>query len=234
MKVPGPLILLGGDGQGARRRRPNLLLQAVVEMAGVPRPAVAYVGAASGDDPDYFAWTATALHDAGAGTVTLAPTTGHALHRDAVRTQLAAADLVYMSGGDVEDGMRVLTAAGLAAFLRDLHAAGKPFAAVSAGSILLGREWVRWTDPDDESTAARFPCLGIAPLVCDTHAEDDDWEELRRLLELQGDGAAGCGIPSGGALRVAPDGAVSALLRPLTRLANRRARIRRLPDLAPA
>lgn len=234
MSSPGSLVLLAGGGPGSRRRGPDPLLAAVMAAAGKPRPVIAYVGAANGDDPDFFAWTAAALRAAGAGEVRAALSAGHGPQGRSVRTLLAAADLVFMSGGDVEAGMRVLDAAGLAAFLRELHAAGKPFAGLSAGSIMLGREWVHWPDPDNDASAVRFPCLDLAPLVCDTHAEDDGWPELLRLLELQGAGAAGYGIPAGGGLRAAADGTVSALRLPLVRFANRRGRIERLPDLPPA
>ena len=50
---------------------------------------------------------------------------------------------------------------------------------------MLSRQWIAWSDPDDDATAAPFDCLGFAPLLCDTHAEEDDWNELRALLEFQ-------------------------------------------------
>jgi len=48
---------------------------------------------------------------------------------------------------------------------------------------MLSKEWIRWRDPDDDATAEFFPCLGIAPLICDTHGEQDGWEELQALFK---------------------------------------------------
>ena len=229
------LILLAGGGFGARRRSPDPLLTSVLALCAKSHPEVVCVAAASGDDARYFAWTAAALREAGAGAVRLVRLTGRrAARAERAREQLAAADLVFVSGGDVEAGMQLLTRLRLVGFLRKLYAAGKPFAGVSAGSILLGRNWIRWADPENDASAGLFPCLGLAPLVCDTHAEADAWAELRRLLELQGPGAAGYGLPAGGGLRVQPDGSLEALDLPVTRMANREGTVKLLPKLRPA
>ncbi len=92
--------------------------------------------------------------------------------------------MVFISGGDVEAGMEVLEERQILPFLRELFERGKPFFGSSAGSIMLGRQWVRWEDPDDDATANLFPCMGFAPIVCDTHGEAEGWEELRALLRL--------------------------------------------------
>lgn len=78
-----------------------------------------------------------------------------------------------------------------------------------------------------------FPCLGFAPILCDTHAEADDWEELKALLGLSVSGTVGFGIPSGGALCVAPDGTVTAIGKPASRFEVRNGRIKALPPLPP-
>jgi len=106
--------------------------------------------------------------------------------------------------------MRVLDLARFPPFLAELRAAGKPFFGVSAGSIMLARSWVRWSDPRDDATAELFPCLGLAPVLCDTHGEADGWEELRTLQRLAPSGSVSYGIVSGSALVVWPDGKISA------------------------
>ena len=110
--------------------------------------------------------------------------------------------IVCVSGGDVEAGMQVLAETGAGRHLRRLHRAGKPFFGISAGSIMLARQWVRWRDPDNDASAETFSCLGIAPVLCDTHGEGDDWAELKALLALCPVGATGYGIVSGSALVV--------------------------------
>jgi hypothetical protein len=63
---------------------------------------------------------------------------------------------------------------------------------------MLGARWVRWDVPDDDNTAELFDCLGIIPVTFDTHAEDEDWIELKTVLRLSGDGSRGYGLPRGG------------------------------------
>ena len=144
------------------------------------------------------------LKKAGAGHVLLAPLCGRRADPEKARKVLSDSDVVFVSGGDVEEGMEVLRRARIARFLRALHRAGKPFLGVSAGSIMLSRLWVRWRDPNDDRSAELFPCLGLAPVLCDTHGEADGWEELKALLALSPTGSLGYGIASGTALVVGP------------------------------
>ena len=141
--------------------------------------------------------------------------------------------MVFMSGGDVELGMRRVAEIGIAPFLRQLHRDGKPFFGASAGSIMLGRSWVRWDDPDDDATAKTFSCLGLADVICDTHAEDDEWVELKTALRLNGAGV-GYGIPRGSALRVDGDGGLVAIGKPVVRFERRNGDVVPLAPIAPA
>jgi hypothetical protein len=96
---------------------------------------------------------------------------------------------------------------------------------------MLARSWVRWADPYNDASAEVFPCLGFAPILCDTHAEADGWEELKVLLRLSASGTIGFGIPSGGALYVAQDGTVTAIGKPAPRFEIRSGRIKTLAPL---
>jgi cyanophycinase-like exopeptidase len=142
----------------------------------------------------------------GSGKVTLAPTVRRFERRSFEKT-CEGAEAVYISGGDVEEGMRVVARRRLAPFLSDLYRGGKLIFGVSAGSIMLARAWVRWEDEDD-SVGRLFLCLGIADILCDTHGEKERWGELRTLLRLSPDSSIGYGIRAGSAIRVDPDGTV--------------------------
>jgi cyanophycinase-like exopeptidase len=232
MESVNPIYLLAG-GPGAARRGPDPLLERVFAVARQAAPSIAYVGAASDDDAGFFKWIAARFRSAGSGPVRLAPLASPRADLDEARSILQAADLVYMTGGDVEAGMHILQERKMDGFLHQLHASGKPFFGLSAGSIMLARAWVRWADPDNDATAEAFPCLGFAPILCDTHAEADDWEELKVLLGLSVSGTVGFGIPSGGALCVAQDGTVAAIGKPAPRFEVRNGRIRTLAPLPP-
>lgn len=226
-RAGGDIVLIAGD-PGRRGRGRDPLLAAVLRRLGVPRPEVAYVGAASRDSRVFFLLIAALLKRAGAGPVRRVPLAGRRAVPAGARRLLEQAGVIFISGGDVELGMGVLERSGAAGLLRELHLAGKPFMGISAGSIMLADGWVRWANAEDDSTAERFPCLGLAPLLCDTHAEGEDWEELKALLRLTG-APFGYGIPSGAALHVAPGGAVTALGAPVRRVTL----AARLPDLVP-
>lgn len=193
------------------RRGADLLLQKALQLAGTVRPSVAYVGAASGDNAMFRTMIARQLRKAGAGDVNLAPLCGsRADPRKAMRV-IENCHIVFISGGDVEAGMNVLGEKGVIDFLRDQYQEGKPFFGLSAGSIMLSNSWVRWSDSDDDSSAELFPCLGIARIYCDTHGEEDGWEELKVLAQLVPAASVSYGIASGTALTVNPDASVRAL-----------------------
>ncbi len=206
-----PLFLIPGGRSALKRRGPDPLVAAALASAGVSRPRVAYLGAASGDNAAFRLMIGGMLKKAGASSVALAPLCGKRADPEKARNVLTDCDVVFVSGGDVEEGMRVLRETRMTRFLRALHEAGKPFFGVSAGSIMLARTWIRWRDPDVEESAEPFPCLGFAAVICDTHGEAEGWEELRALLALSPMGAVGYGIASGTALVVGPDEQPSAM-----------------------
>jgi peptidase E len=197
-------------------------------------PSIAYVGAASGDSKSFFSMISAYLRKCGAGRVTLAPLADRRRKPEKARAILEMADMVFISGGDVEAGMKVLQERKILPFLHELFERGKPFFGSSAGSVMLGRQWVRWEDPKDDATASPFPCMGLAPIVCDTHGEEEEWEELCTLLRLTPEGTIGYGIPAGAGLCVRPDGTLEALEAPVHCYIRRRgAAVRRKPDLRP-
>ena len=74
----------------------------------------------------------------------------------------------------------------------------------------------------------------MAPVICDTHAEEDDWQELKALLALEEDNVKGYGIPSGAAIKVSPDGKIEALGGAIHQYIRRGERVERIPDILPA
>ena len=228
-----PIYLLAG-GRGSDRKKMVTIIQTIFRESGKESPKVAYVGAATDDSTEFFTMMTAPLKAAGAGQVSHALTSQ--LHADLKKAKsiLESADIVYIGGGDVERGMQVLTEKKMVSFLQQLYGQGKLFFGMSAGSIMLAKEWVRWLDPDDDSTVEIFPCLGLAPVICDTHAEDDDWQELKTLLNMEMDNTKGYGIPSGAAIKVSPDGTIEALGEAVYQFIRHTGRVNRSPDILPA
>jgi peptidase E len=203
MMGPAPIILISG---GPNSNNTALIAEALA-LSKTVKPFIAYIGAASSDNKEFFSMLRQMLISAGADKVTLVPIV-QGFDRKTAQSILSSGDLVFISGGDVKAGMEYLEKRKLVPFLRKLYESGKPFFGISAGSIMLCSQWIHWHDPADDSSAKSFPCLGFAPVLCDTHAEDEGWKELRTLLGLCPEGTIGYGIPAGGALRITQNGKV--------------------------
>jgi cyanophycinase-like exopeptidase len=203
---------------------------ACVERLGKARPRIAYVGAAANDSPVFAAMVQAMVFGPQARVVNL-KLSRRKVSTTTIRAELADVDLVFFTGGDVARAMELIDERALGPYLRQLATEGKPMEGISAGAILLGRHWVRFPG-DDDARAEPFPCLGIVPASFDTHAERDEWHELRVLARLlaASDEREVFGIPSGACARW--DGArLTALGKPLARF-RCGAPASRLADLA--
>jgi len=202
---PAPVLLIAGGPQATNN---ELILGKALKLTNSPKPAVAYIGTASEENKFFFQMIKRLLIGAGASSVTLVPIV-RKFNRTQAEAILATSDLIFISGGEVAMGMDYLQEHDLISLLTELYNSGKPFCGVSAGAIMLCKSWMRWRDENDDNTVELIKCLGFAPLLCDVHAEEDDWEEMKRLLGFYPEGTVGYGIPAGGALRVAPDGKIT-------------------------
>lgn len=222
-----PVFLLAGG----RNASSAAIIKAVFQEIAAPRPNIAYVGAANNDDERFFKRVADEITRAGNCAVMHALLAAPGADIAKAKEVLQQADAIFVSGGDVEAGMQVLESHRLVPYFQHLYEQGKLFFGASAGSIMLAREWVRWQDPEDDTTAELFPCLNIAPVLIDTHAEADDWEELQVAMKLSWPGSTGYGIPSGGCLKVYPDEDVQPLGLPIVRFAKTGVTVVKLEDL---
>lgn len=171
------------------------IVRAIFIDRGIAHPKVVYSGIANDENHDFFAWAKAACMHAGARSVV------HAHSRMPARALKAYqnADIIFVSGGDVEIGMQGLTQRGWDNEFKKMYQAGTDFIGVSAGSIMLTNAWVRWPH-NDEGVPRIFKCLGLAPVYCDTH-DEPRWEELAILLELLRKPSCGYGLCSGSAGR---------------------------------
>ncbi len=227
-----PVYLFAGGRSGDRKKQ-NVLLQMMYREFSIASPTVAYSGTASGDDKNFFRFIAGELTQAGADKVTHAIIAPEGADLKKAQSVLEAADIVFISGGDVEAGMDVLREKNMLGFLEKLYRQGKPFFGISAGAIMLADRWVRWRDPDDDSSAELFPCLGFAPIICDTHDEQAGWEELQAALKLVKEGGRGYGLATGSGIKVFTDGKVEALGGTVYQYIHRGGKVERIEDVLP-
>jgi peptidase E len=228
-----PVYLIAGGRGSMPRRGPDPLFQKALQLADIARPTVAYIGAASGDNALFRIMMARTLRKAGAGEIRLAPLCGSRADPQKAMGVVENSHIVFMSGGDVEEGMKILADRGMTDFLQDQHQKGKPFFGLSAGSIMLAKQWVRWRDPEVDSSAELFPCLGLAEVYCDAHDEENDWEELRILARLIPIGSVTYGIPSGTAMAAYPDGTIIAINGELHRFRSKGRAVAQIENLTP-
>ena len=227
-----PVYLLAG-GRSATRRANDLLIREAFGESDNKSPSVGYVGTASDDGEDFFNRLAGMFRENGAREVTHALLTPDNADISRAKTILRHSDIIYISGGDVDTGIQILKERAMINFLAELYQEGKPFFGLSAGSIMLAKEWVRWRNPDDDTTAEIFPCMEFAPVLCDTHDEEGGWEELKVLLMLEKDGTTGYGIATGTALRVFPDKRVEALGGAVHQYGRQGGKVKRISDVMP-
>ncbi|MDD5038234.1 MAG: Type 1 glutamine amidotransferase-like domain-containing protein [Dehalococcoidales bacterium] len=227
-----PIYLLAG-GRPSNRKTLDYLIQAVFRESGRASPTLAYVGTANEDNEGFFNRMADIFREVGAYKINHAMISPRRANLTKARDILKSAEIVFISGGDVDRGMQILNEKNMTDFLSELYEQGKLFFGISAGSVMLAKEWVRWRDPDDDSTAELFPCLGFAPIICDTHDEGDGWGELKAALRLEQDNVKGYGIVSGAAIKVFPDGKVEALGGAIHQYIRRGKRVYKSPDILP-
>lgn len=226
-----PIYLLAG-GRGAKRESPDPILQMALRELGKTKPSVAYIGAAHGDSLTFYLFIKRLITATGAGKVELVPLAKKKSNMEKAQSIIESADCIFVSGGDVNEGMRVLTEKLVVPLIKKRYNEGALIIGVSAGSIMLAKQWINWPDENDEASAELFPCMNIAPVLCDTHGEEDKWNELHSLLRLTEGDQIGYGIPSGGAMRISTDGAVEAISMPLYRIEWQGGKIARINDLA--
>ncbi len=219
---------------GGNWRSPGAILpvfKKILPQSGKDNPKVAYIGTASGDDYMFYKFSSSMIKKAGASDVTQIHLVKKNANVGLAESILRESDAVFVSGGDVEEGMLWLNRHNIVPLLKELHKKGVFFFGLSAGSIMLGTQWVRWENPKDDSTAELFDCIGIAPVLCDTHAEKDKWDELQMAVKLLGRNGTGYGIPTGGVLCTAPDGSLAAMEKPAACYVNRNMQVIKDSDI---
>jgi peptidase E len=225
-----PVFLLAG-GRPRGNDTTDRLMRAVLDESGKVSPSIAYTGTASGDDSNFFSRMTGMLKMSGAGTISHAVIAPKNADLDKARGILQASDIIFVGGGDVDGGMRVLREKNMLGFLEEIYEHGKVFFGTSAGAIMLAKEWVRWPDPDDTDSAELFSCLNFAPVICDCHDEDGGWQELIAALELKETGTIGYGLSSGTGIKVYSDGSIEALAKPVYKYEREKDRVKKISNL---
>jgi hypothetical protein len=120
------------------------------------------------------------------------------------------ADLILLSGGDVELGWRTFEQNGLKEMIPRKRFDGAILIGVSAGAIQLGLGCLSTSAQPKQIDMFRF-----APFYVGAHDEESDWWDLRALMNLSQADTRAIGIPAGGGAVYYADGTLEPLRKPL-------------------
>jgi cyanophycinase len=195
------LLFWAGDGQGLAGR-----MRAEIESDD---PKAAYVGASNGDQREFYDLFVGAMQSLGISNCRMVPT--ELAGEDKVF--LEQADLVLLAGGDVERGWNAFERNGLKQLITARRYEGCVLVGVSAGAVQLGLGAL-----SEAPQPKKIETFGFAPFYLGAHEEQEEWWNLRALVNLSKSDARGIGISAGGGAIYSPDGTLEPVRHPLIEL----------------
>lgn len=194
------LLFLSGDQTLTHRVRSELSQEKV---------KAAYLGASNKDQPEFYDLFVAAMQLVEVSQCRMVPSRPSGEDR----AFLEDAGLVLLAGGDTERGWRVFEENGLKELLLRKRYEGAILMGVSAGAIQLGLGALS-SDPQPR----KIDMFGFAPFYLGAHDENNEWWDLRALVNLSSPGTRGVGIPAGAGAVYWPDGTLEPLRHPLVEL----------------
>lgn len=202
-----PLYLLADSQLLFWRHQSALFTQGVRELIEAEAPKAAYIGASNGDNPEFFSIFVAAMEAAGIRDCRMIP----AELKTEDQAFLNAADLVLLAGGDTALGWQAFERNGVKEIIGRKRYDGAVLIGVSAGAVQLGLGGLV-----GDSTMKVLETFRFAPFYVGAHEEQDEWWNLRALINLSRTDVKGIGIPMGGGAIYYPDGTLEPVRKPLT------------------
>jgi len=180
------------------------------------KPSAAYIGASNGDQPEFYSLFQAAMEAMGISDCRLVPSQPS---REDILF-LENAGLIVLSGGDVEKGWHVFEQNGLKELLPKKRFDGAVLMGVSAGAVQLGLGCL-----SNEARPKQLDMFRFAPFYVGAHDEENDWFDLRALVNLAQSDARGIGLPAGGGAVYYADGTLEPLRKPLIEIVKEDSKI---------
>jgi cyanophycinase len=190
-----PLYLLADSQLLFSRAGDNSLPTEIRANLPPGNPKAAYIGASNGDRAEFYDLFVAAMESIGISNCRSVPT------RPASEDKLFLedADLVLLAGGDVELGWRAFERNGVKDLLLRKRYDGSTLIGVSAGAVQLGLGALT-----DAPRPEKLDLFAFVPLYIGAHEEEEEWWNLRALVNLDSRGVRGIGIPKGGEQSTGP------------------------------
>lgn len=180
------------------------------------KPKAAYIGASNGDQPEFYNLFVAAMESMAISDFRLVPS--QPLREDI--SFLENADLIVLSGGNVEQGWQVFEQNGLKELLPRKRFDGAILMGVSAGAVQLGLGCLSNAAQPKQIDMFRF-----APFYVGAHDEENDWFDLRALVNLAQSDTRAIGLEAGGGAVYYSDGTLEPLRKPLIEIVKEDSKI---------
>ena len=163
----------------------SVFLQSMRSEIVKENPKAAYIGASNDDQPDYYELFKAGMEGIGIRDCQMIrasfPAAGAAFMEEA--------DLILLSGGDVETGWNAFQQNGFGEALVRRYYNGALLIGVSAGAVQLGWGAAR--------AGGLLETFKLVPYIIGAHEENNGWKELISLVKEMKGALRGLGIPSG-------------------------------------
>ena len=211
-----PLYLLADSQLFFWKSDSNPLAERVRADLDSSSPKAAYIGASNGDQPEFYSLFQAAMEAMGISNC-------RSVQSQPSKEDISfieEADLILLSGGDVERGWRTFEQNGLKELVPRKRFDGAILIGVSAGAVQLGLGCLSNSAQPKQIDMFRF-----APFYVGAHDEENDWWDLRALVNLSQTDTRAIGIPAGGGAVYQSDGTLEPIRKHLTELTKETAKI---------
>jgi peptidase E len=190
------------------KNKETLFLNSISRRVMNSSPKAAYIGVSNGDAPEFYSIFEAALEGVDIRNCKMIRSSFPAEDE----SFLNEADIILLAGGDVEMGWTVLTERGINELIRRRYYEGAILIGISAGAIQLGLYGLIEGEPSFDRLIETFK---LVPFIVGAHEERQEWERLKRTLQLLDGAAKGIGIPTGGGLVYHANQSIEAIRHPL-------------------
>ncbi len=186
-------LLAANDDPTTRAGRAHLEA-ALARRPRATTPAACVLGAAHGDEARRLRHMVRGLEKLLGGEVQAPRLTDGGLDVAAARKAITGADVLYLDGGDTVALVEAVRARGLGDALEAASRSARVVYGLSAGACAASAFTIGY---EDDGAPRVVPCLALGvPWPADVHDEEDEWPEMRALLELRPPRERGLCVPT--------------------------------------